>query len=61
MKLICTRLSASESRSEPTTARWHRIIQDVGQTFHEARAAYEASNGAIAENDNLIVRKIVTP
>ena len=61
MKAIYKRLSALESRSGPTTGRWHRIIQDIGQTFQDARAAYEASNGAIVKNDNLIVRKIVTP
>ena len=61
MKPMCKRLSALECRTPPGTGRWHRIIQDVGQSFEDARMHYEAQNSLIAENDNLIVQKIVTP
>lgn len=61
MTPLYKRLSMLESRTGKTTGRWHRIIQEVGQTFQDARSAYEACNGTIAETDDLIVRRIVTP
>ena len=61
MKAMNKRLSELELRAGTKSGRWHRIIQHIGQSFDDARAAYEACNGPVAEGDSLIVRKVVAP
>ncbi|NYH96287.1 hypothetical protein [Novosphingobium marinum] len=40
---------------------WHRIIVRLGQTEAEARAAYEAENGPLGDDECLIVRIFQRP
>ena len=61
MKTLNKRLSELELRSGAVPGRWHRVIQQIGQSFDDALAQYQACNGLVAEGDNLIVRKIVEP
>ena len=53
------RLVALEANAGCQSGRWHRILQDVGQSFDEARARYELRNGPVSDGDNLIVRSVV--
>lgn len=60
MGALKTRLDAIERRAASAgCSRWHCIIQEVGQTEAQARAAYEAENGPIQPGEGSIVRVII--
>lgn len=59
MKSMQKRLTELELHSGRNSGRWHRIIQNVGQSFADTLARYEARNGRLPDGDHLIVRKIV--
>lgn len=58
MKILNKRLSDLEARGT-ASGRWHRITQHIGQSFDDALAQYQEHNGAIADNDSLIVVKLI--
>lgn len=60
MRNLDRRLIALETASDPVAFKpWHQIIQHIGMTEEDAQAAYEAENGPIGDDDNIIWRVVV--
>lgn len=59
MKALHRRLSVLEQRGSDMVRPWLQIIQDIGQTEEEARAAYEKEHGAIGDDPCIIWRVVV--
>lgn len=59
MKALHKRLSGLEMRGG--AFRWHRVIQQVGQSFDDALSIYEAGNGPVLASDKVVVRLVVQP
>jgi len=59
MGAIEKRVAALEDATGHCLRPWHRIIQGIGETVHQARCRYEKQNGPIPENDNIIIREII--
>ena len=58
-----TRLGRLEKAMAAAKApeRWHRIIQNIGESVDEAIAEYEAEYGPISDGEHTIIRRIVAP
>ena len=50
---------AEEAATAAPPRRWHRIVQEIGQTHDEALDAY--GRDRIGPDDGIIVREIVRP
>jgi hypothetical protein len=63
MARVRTRLTAAEAaarrRNPPQPAPWHLIIQNVGQSWAEALAAYGAQK--VGPEDNIVRYRIIDP
>ena len=51
--------AALAKREKPKWKKWHRVVQQVGQSYEEALATYGADR--IGPDDGIIQRELVRP